>query len=83
MGFVKPKACTVLEALYKKKYAQVFYFYKFYKTYDQVNIAKPLESERSKNSSFISFVTHPPLDTQCIQEEKKSLLFLLSLLFMS
>lgn len=58
-------------------------FHKSYKTHDRVNIAGALESERSENFSFISFMAPLPLDMLCICKEKKSLLFLLSLLFMS
>lgn len=72
LGFVKLKAYTVSEVLYRKIYAQIFYVCKFYRTYDQMNIASALESERPKN--FTLFAT---------SKRGKKPITLLSLLFMS
>lgn len=61
----------------------MFCFHKSYKTYDHETIAGALESERSGNFRFIRFVARVAVDALYIHEEKKSLLFLLSFLFMS
>lgn len=81
LGFIELKAYTVSEALYRKIYAQIIYFYKFYRTYDQMNVASALESERSKNFTFL-VSWHIHLWTHYTFKREKTII-LLSLLFMS
>ena len=81
-GFVEPRAYVVLEDI-EEDICKNIQFYAFYETHGQVNTARALESEGTESFGSVRSMTHPPPGALCVGEEKKSLLFLLSLLFLS